>query len=147
MGLRVKPKHHFISSLFLMILLYSNNYIQSQISFNFILGVTFGTGLDFDHIIWAIIYDRSEISKVLSPISINKIWKYLNKGSLLVKMGNTKRERIVNYYILHIFSAISLSVVSYILLPQFYSTVLYSFFLHLTLDFIFNILVKNFGYY
>ena len=126
-----------------MIILYKLNYIQSQIEYNFILGVIMGVGLDFDHIFWAIVYDRSAMLKLLSPFSIKEIWHYLKEGSLLVKMGNTRRERVFTYYTLHIFSATTLIFIFYKILPQFYTITKYTLFLHLIMDFLFNTLINE----
>ena len=142
-GLVLRPKNHIITSLILMILLYMFNYIQPPFESKFIFGVLMGVGLDFDHFFWAIIYDRTEISKLLSPFSINKVWNYLINGSLFVKMGSTKRERVFTYYTLHIFSAITLTLLFYIMLPQFYTVIIYTLLLHLIMDFLFNILVNE----
>lgn len=126
-----------------MILLYKFNFIQSQIETNFILGVIMGVGLDFDHIFWAIAYDRSVMWKLLSSFSVIEIWNYLSNGSLFVKMGNTRRERVFTYYTLHIFSVVIILFLFYTTSPRFYTITKATLFLHLIMDFLFNILMND----
>jgi hypothetical protein len=135
MGLELKTENHLIASLLLMISLHRFNYIQNQIEINYILGICFGVGLDFDHVIWALLYDRSTMSKLLSTFSIKSIWIYLNSKSLYNKMGDTAGKRKFVYYMLHIFTASIILYISHTSFQQFYVVIKYSIILHLLMDF------------
>ena len=124
-----------------MILLHRFNYIHNQIELKYIIGICFGVGLDFDHVIWALYYDKSTMLKLLSTFSIKSAWFYLNSKLVSNKMGDTDREILFAYCTLHILTALIILVIAYILFQQFYIIIKYNVVLHLLMDFM-NILIK-----
>jgi hypothetical protein len=137
----LKSRTHLITSLLLMILLHRFNYIHNQIELKYIIGICFGVGLDFDHVIWALYYDKSTMLKLLSTFSIKSAWFYLNSKLVSNKMGDSDGEILFTYCTLHILTALIILVIAYILFQQFYIIIKYNVVLHLLMDFM-NILIK-----
>ena len=129
------PFFHAITSMIIILTL--NIYTKSNRLFmSMIIGIIFGVGIDFDHLLWALIFDFQNASKAIITLNIKEVLNYLLEGSYWDNIKAGTFHKRIYYVVWHSFSGLLLSFLARMLFQDYWESVVLVIITHIMFDII-----------